>query len=256
MGTKERRQRQVAERELLFLETARELIRQDGLLNLQMARIAEKCDYAVGTLYQHFASKEDLLVALATENIQHRAEMFGRVSRWKAGTRDRMFGIAVADMLLVRLHPEQFRLDQFAYTEVVWGAASPERRRQSLEAGEPLGRIVEGIVNEAVRVGDLALKNIASFELATAPWALCEGTHQMAHAEGLTEKYNIRDIYYLMLRHQQALLNGLGWKPFFNPDDESALNAKVKQLCNEVFPDLPCAREPLMPRAHAEAVES
>ena len=66
MGTRERRQREVAEREDLFLDVALELIRQDGLLNLQMARIAEKSEYAVGTLYLHFASKEDLLVALAT----------------------------------------------------------------------------------------------------------------------------------------------------------------------------------------------
>ncbi len=68
LGTRERRQREVAEHEQLFLTAARELIRQDGLLNLQMARVAEKCDYAVGTLYQHFGSKEDLLVALATDN--------------------------------------------------------------------------------------------------------------------------------------------------------------------------------------------
>jgi AcrR family transcriptional regulator len=51
MGTKERRQREVSEREQRFLEKARELIVQDGLLNLQMARVAEACDYATGTFY-------------------------------------------------------------------------------------------------------------------------------------------------------------------------------------------------------------
>ncbi len=240
MGTRERRQREVAEREQLFLQTARDLIRQDGLLNLQMARIAEKCDYAVGTLYQHFASKEDLLLALSTENVQHRAELFERVARWQAGTRDRMFGIAVADMILVRRFPEHFRLDQFAFTEVVWGAASPERRRKTLEVGEPLGRIVESIVTEAARVGDLDPKGLKSFELCLAPWALCEGTHQIAHAEGLVEKYGLGNAYRLMLRHQQNLLNGLGWKPLFDPSNEAALDAKIEQLCNEVFHDLHC----------------
>src|SRR3546814_18131770 len=84
MGTRERRQREVAEREQRFLDAARELIQQDGLLNLQMSRIAEKCDYAVGTLYQHFVSKEDLLVALASEEAQERVDMFVRVHRWAA----------------------------------------------------------------------------------------------------------------------------------------------------------------------------
>lgn len=59
MSTKDRRQR-------------------DGLLALQMARIAEECDYAIGTLYQHFASKEDLLVALATRNCLCRVDLFER----------------------------------------------------------------------------------------------------------------------------------------------------------------------------------
>lgn len=55
MGTKERRQRQFAEREQLFLDTARHLIEEGGLLPLQMTRIAEAAEYAVGTLYQHLS---------------------------------------------------------------------------------------------------------------------------------------------------------------------------------------------------------
>jgi AcrR family transcriptional regulator len=243
MGTRERRQREIAEREQLFLETARELIRQDGLLNLQMARIAEKCDYAVGTLYQHFVSKEDLLVALATTNVQQRVDMFERVLRWQASTRDRMFGIAVADMWLMRNFPDHFRLEQFAFTEVVWGGTSLARRQLALDAGEPIGRIVESIVSEAQRLGDLDLKGLKPFELSLAPWALCEGTHMLAHTEGLTEKYDIRDPYRLMLRHQQNLLNGLGWKPLFDAADEAALDTKIEKLCQEVFHDLPCDKK-------------
>ena len=36
MSTKERRQRDLADREQLFLDKAQELIQRDGLLNLQM----------------------------------------------------------------------------------------------------------------------------------------------------------------------------------------------------------------------------
>lgn len=238
MGTRERRQREVADREQVFLVAARELIREDGLLNLQMSRLADKCEYAVGTLYQHFTSKEDLLVALATENTQHRLELFERVARWQAGTRDRMFAIAVGDMRLVRRFPEHFRLEQFAFTEVVWGAASAERRQKALEAGEPLGRTVEAIVNEAVRVGDLDTKGLRSFEVALGTWALCEGTHMIAHTEGLLEKYGIGDAYRLMLHHQQGLLNGLGWRPLADVSDTEALDGLIRRICQEVFRDI------------------
>lgn len=242
MGTRERRQREVAEREQRFLDVARELIRQDGLLNLQMTRIAEKCEYAVGTLYQHFESKEDLLVALAAENSHHRLETFERVAQWKASTRDRMFAIAVADMWLVRRLPELFRLEQYAFTEVVWGAASPERRQQALDAGEPIGRIVEAVVAEAIAVGDVDPQGMQGLELSLAPWALSEGTHWLAHAEGLVEKYGLRDPYRLMLRHQQYLLNGLNWKPLVDAADEAALDRKIATVCNEVFHGLPCGK--------------
>ena len=56
-----RRQREIALREQAFLDQAQALIQRDGLLSLQMARIAEESGYAIGTLYKHFASKEDLL---------------------------------------------------------------------------------------------------------------------------------------------------------------------------------------------------
>ncbi len=238
MGTRERKQREVAEREQLFLDTARELIREDGLLNLAMARIARQCDYAVGTLYQHFASKEDLLIALATLNEQYRLELFQRVEHWQAPSRDRMFGLPVADMIFVRKYPEHFRLAQFAYTEVVWGAASETRRKQALAGSRPLGELVARIVNDAAANGDVDLKGLQANELALAPWTVTLGTHNLVHAEGVLEQYNMRDPYRLMLRHVQSMLNGLGWKPYFDPSDDTALDRKIKQLCDEVFHDL------------------
>ena len=55
MGTKERRERQFQEREQRLLAAARQLIVRDGLLNLQMAKLAEVSEYAMGTLYQHLS---------------------------------------------------------------------------------------------------------------------------------------------------------------------------------------------------------
>ena len=119
MGTKERRQREVADRERFFLDTARELIREQGLLNLQMSRIAEKSEYAVGTLYQHFSSKEDLLLALTTVMGTEHVELFERVGRWQASSRDRMFAISVADTIFVRRNTDFFRVAQYSLCAVV-----------------------------------------------------------------------------------------------------------------------------------------
>ena len=235
MAVRQRRLREVAKRERLFLDTARALIRRDGLLKLQMARLAQRCDYAVGTLYQHFASKEDLLVALATDNVQHRVDLFRRVAAWDAPTRDRMLGIAVADVMFVRRYPEHFRLAQLAFTDVVWSAASPARRRQALAASRPLGETVIGLIEEARKRGDLKLHGLRPSELSFGPWALTIGVHDIVHIEGVLEQHDVRDPYRLMLRHFQHLLNGLEWKPHCDPADRAALDRKIQRLCHEVF---------------------
>lgn len=240
MGTRERRQREVAEREQRFLGAARELIQQDGLLNLQMSRVAEKCDYAVGTLYQHFVSKEDLLVALASEESQERVDMFVRVHQWAANTRDRMLGFSVADMLYVRRRPEHFRLLQFVFTDVIWGAAPASRRLLCSEAHAPLRQATLAVINEAIAKGDLDARGLPTDEICLAPWALSIGMHAIVHTEGLVEQHAFADPYRLMLRHFSDLLNGLGWKPLTDSTDSVALDALTQRLCSEVLHDEHC----------------
>jgi AcrR family transcriptional regulator len=227
--------REIAGREQLFLDAARELVREHGMLNVQMARVAEKCDYAVGTLYQHFTSKEDLLIALATCNLQERVEMFRRVADWKASTRERMAGIAVADLVFVRRYPEHFRLSQFAFTDVVWRATSPHRRQVALDAGKPLAAICASIVKEAVDCGDLRMNGLNPAELTLGPWALTVGVHTVVHLDGLLEQHDVREPYRLLLRHIHHLLNGMEWKPLFDPTDTAELERRIERLCREVF---------------------
>lgn len=241
MGTKERRQREFAERERQFLDAAYELVRENGLLNLQVSKVAEKCEYAVGTLYQHFASKEDLLLALTTSQAQDHVDLFRRIAQWDARPRDRMFGMAVADMIFVSRHPDHFRLAQYALCEVVWRAASPDRREDFLEAGRPIGQFVVDIVGDAVRAGDLDINGMTPEEMCTGLWALSNGTHNLVHAEGMLEGFAVDDSYRLMCRHLQIMLNGLGWKPLGDPADEVATERLIERIKNEVFHDLCCA---------------
>jgi len=243
VGTKERRQRQFAEREALLLEHARELIRDNGLLNLQMSRLAEKAEYAVGTLYQHFASKEDLLLALTTAQTVEHVELFQRVAKWDADSRDRMFAIGVADSIFVQKHPDHFRVAQYALCEVVWRAASPDRREDFLDACQPISEIVVGIVDDGVRDGDLILQGQTSREVCTGMWALSNGTHNLVHAEGVLQDFTAGDSYQLMCRHMQVMLNGYGWTPLVDPNDDKAIGALIERIKTEVFHDL-CSQAP------------
>lgn len=236
MGTRERRQRELAAREQRFLDCAQDLIQRDGLLNLQMSRIAEECDYAVGTLYQHFASKEDLLVALSTRHCMSRVELFERAARWQGPTRERLLAIAIADLMMIREQPEFFRLSQYVFTDVIWHAASEPVRTRSLEAGAPIGELIHGIVEEALRSGDLpGDTGLSPQNLTIGPWTLCMGMHTLVHAEGVLERHDAGEPYRLLIKHLQHLLNGYGWRPLFDVSDEAAIDAQLARISHEVF---------------------
>lgn len=238
MGIHERKQKQFAEREQQFLAAACEQICRDGLLGLQMARVARACDYATGTLYQHFSSKEDLLVAICNELVAKRVDVFFRAGDWQAPSRDRMLAVAVGDMLFARRHPEHFRVTQYVLTEVVWQAASASRRRQLLATSQPMGESVARIIADAVAAGDVDARGRPLLELALGQWTMTWGTHNLVHAEGMLELYNLRDPYRLMLRHLNALLNGLGWQPLFDPFADAALEQQISRISSVVFADL------------------
>lgn len=238
VGTKERKQRQFDEREQWFLDVAGRLIEEGGLLPLQMNRIAETAEYAVGTLYQHFASKEDLLLALTTAQTREHVELFKRVARWDAVPRERMFAMGVADMIFVHRRPDHFRIAQYALCEVVWRAASSQRRDAFIAATAPVGEVVVGVVEDAVRCGDLVLNGLTPAELSTGLWALSNGTHNLVHVEGVLDQFTIKDAYRLMCRHMQIMLNGFGWKPLADPGDDAATDRLIQRIKDEVFHDL------------------
>lgn len=243
MSTRERKQREFAEREQRFLAATREQICQDGLLSLQMAKVARSCEYATGTLYQHFSSKEDLLVAICAEMAATRVDFFQRVADWQAPSRERMFAIAVADMLFAHRYPEHFRLAQFVFTEVVWQAASPQRRRHTLEVCKPMGLIVESIVNDAIAAGDLDTHGRPPMEMSIGQWTMTLGMHNLVHAEGVLDLYDLKDPYRIMLSQVQMLLNGMNWQPPINPFDEQQLSNKINHVCSALFGDMCTEKE-------------
>lgn len=235
MGTTERKQREFEQRERLFLEKAEELIAADGLMNLQMARLAEACDYATGTLYQHFSSKEDLLVALASASCESHVDMFRRIQRWEASPRDRMFAIAVCDAHYALSNPVHTKLVQYVFTQAVWENASEPRRKTTLALCDPIGEAVSAIVRQAVENGDLPARGMKEMELALGPWCLCEGMQSLINTRGLLEACGIANPQHLLFRQVHIHLNGMGWKPLINPGDTDAIGALVERIRAEVI---------------------
>lgn len=70
------REKQRREREELIIQIAEEVLMEKGYHDMSMDEIAARVGIAKGTLYLHFAKKEDLVLALLERELQAILQMF------------------------------------------------------------------------------------------------------------------------------------------------------------------------------------
>jgi AcrR family transcriptional regulator len=74
-----RRDRQKQERERRILSAARRLFDRDGYVNTSMEQVAARAGLAVGTLYNYFSSKDQLLLAISQVDTEHLLKIGERI---------------------------------------------------------------------------------------------------------------------------------------------------------------------------------
>jgi AcrR family transcriptional regulator len=73
-----RKQREIWQREQMFLDVARGTLIESVFAGLSLDRLAEAPEDSRGTVYQHFSTKEDLVTALAVQSNEQRLALFDR----------------------------------------------------------------------------------------------------------------------------------------------------------------------------------
>ena len=228
MNTLSRKQREIQEREQLILDVARRMLLERGYLGVTMDRIAEKIEYSKGTVYQHFSSKEDVLVALAAETTRKRAEYFKRAALYQGATRDRMWAIGVADDLFVRLYPAHWQAEQIIRAASIQSKATRERLG-TLESTEmDCFNAVSGIIRDAIAQGDLEMnKGDAPEDIAFGLWSMSFGAHFNVASNPNLESMGFGDLDLTLRRNYNALLDGYGWRPLSSEIDYTETRMRV-----------------------------
>jgi AcrR family transcriptional regulator len=70
MGVRERRQREREELRRAILDTAREIATAEGWTAVTIRRVAEKIEYSPPVIYEHFSSKEEIVIELLREGFR------------------------------------------------------------------------------------------------------------------------------------------------------------------------------------------
>ena len=235
MTTLTPKQQEIRDREAQILAVARPIVVHEGYHGLNMDRIAEEVQYSKGTIYNHFSCKEEIVIALAVENVNKRFELFQKAAQFKGSPRFRMLAIGAAAELFVRNSTDFFHFERILDLPSVLEKTS--EKRQSIIRGceTQCMSVVAGIVRDAIAAGDLELpKRFTPEKLVFGLWSLTNGAYSIALSSESLQQMGIKDPFETVRDHTAALLDGFNWQPLSTDYDTKKI---LKKISKEVFSD-------------------
>lgn len=233
MPTADRRERDLRRREDLILDAAEDLLLAHGYLGLNLDRLAERVEYSKGTLYNHFETKEDIVLALASRHLSERVRLFDRAAAFTGRSRERMVAIGMADDVLAEGETLPFQVMQMAKTPSLWEKTSPARRAAYARLESRCSEILEAVVSAGIVDGDVAISAAGAREVSFGLMTMCLGTHLVSTAPGWSDSIGLAAPRAALRANQHRLLDGIHWRPLFAEWDYAATEARIQK---EVFP--------------------
>jgi TetR/AcrR family transcriptional regulator, fatty acid metabolism regulator protein len=148
------KERQREERERLILEAGEALVTQKSYSETSMDDIAAQVGVSKGTLYLHFASKEDLILAVIQKNLRTFAESMSAVLASDDSPREKLTGllrliytgssderIAMMESLLRVPELRERLMDQKKETLSVFWESFAQRLSAVIDAGKTAGEL-------------------------------------------------------------------------------------------------------------------
>ncbi|MEM8953236.1 MAG: TetR/AcrR family transcriptional regulator [Verrucomicrobiota bacterium] len=229
MAIADRKERAMREREHLILEHADDLLRFKGYLGLNLDELAERIEYSKATIYNHFKSKEDLVLGVATMHLATRHDLFGRALTFEGRTRERMFAVGMADQILSQLYPHGFPTLQLVRTPSIWEKTAAERRTAYFDKSGACIRVATEIIRQAKAEGDLGEGSASVEIIITGLVSLAKGAHLLADGERMFPLESGIEPLELLNENYQLYLDGVGWEPLGSDWDYDATEERIRE---------------------------
>lgn len=148
------KERQREERELLILQAGEALIVEKGFSETSMDDIAARVGVSKGTLYLHFASKEDLLLAIMETNLHTFSESMNAIIDSDRSPHDKLEG-------LIRLVYAGSSEERIRMMDVVMGipelrARLTEQKKTTIAAfWSAFSRRLSAVIEDGKKTGEL-----------------------------------------------------------------------------------------------------
>ena len=215
MAIADRKKRAFEAREKLVIEQADELLMDRGYLGLNLDELANRVEYSKATLYHHFVSKEDLVLAVIAHHFEIRIDYFQRAASFNGNTRERMFAFGVADRLLSRKYPHGFPLIQLVRLPSIWSKCSEPRQKKYFESAGCCFELGMKVATEAEKNGDFTKNALSAEQMVWGLVSLSKGAHLIAEEGIFREAGNIEgEPLQFLFENYHRFLDGAGWLPF------------------------------------------
>ncbi|MCP4640047.1 MAG: TetR/AcrR family transcriptional regulator [bacterium] len=224
------KQREILQREELFLEVAQRLFREKGPGDVAIGRIAEETGFSKGSVYQRFATKDELLVELGR---RCRARMLATMERGAAiegRPRERLLGVGEAVRCYVETHPNDLDVLGFTNAQILIGGAPEEQQHRLRDYDVKIFDLVRGTVVDAIEQGDLVLdEGTTPDSVCFAFWALFDGCMFAMTGSAPVEETGIGDPLVEAYKAGAKLMDGYGWRPLSHEWDYEETRRRVRE---------------------------
>ncbi len=167
MGKGKTRERRQARTREAIIQAAEEIIQTQGPDALSMREVAELTDYSASNLYEYFASKDDLLAAVANEALMRLATQVGQ-SATGLSPRERLLAYGQSYLEFARTHADLYLLTfgrKLAHSVL----ADPEKTPSTYS-------LLLQLVREGIEAGDFEPRpDFGLQEMAFGCWSLVHG---------------------------------------------------------------------------------
>jgi AcrR family transcriptional regulator len=227
------KQWEMLKREESILAAAESILISDGFFDMSMVRIAQQSKYSRATIYLHFVSREDIVVALASKAWEKRLELLARGASYPGRPRIRMGGVAEGFALFFAIYPNSFSI-LHKTTQAICEKASPHRLQRLRAAEGATADLLRGLIDEAVRVGDLKTEVGDVDEIIFALSSLSTGgfaLHELGFPQATLRVHHAMDKFWHALN---VLADAYGWRPLFKEVDWDETLADIRRT---LFPE-------------------
>lgn len=208
-------------REKQIIEVAIRMLAETGFLDMRMADLARATGYSMGTIYSHFDSKEDLIVACAYTLCLDEQWLFDEISAQDIPDIEKIITMAQCSWLISMQHPQLIEIDNLSLMPSIWRRATQYRAERLNQLHVELADTLVAIVLNTIENGihghsklDAEERQHLATHLTHGLWGLCVGmtsTAQSGYARTLCPADRDKTYAHFTTNYTN-FLKGYGWQ--------------------------------------------